>query len=395
MSLCGCYPACSCQLTVGTPELLSLIGNGDPGTGGWTLSAIETVFAASAIDNAISITPGGTYGHGPSFGLNVDDTDTVDLSIGPTGLVADVRIDPDSTAPVSVGPDGLKIDCCAEGGVDVGVDDTYSIDMDLTGAVITAGLIADPDGALDITATGVSVLENASSGIEVTASGVAIKLEDDPAAAAPAGDNLARFTTIGDLTVSKANVLSQLSGDIVSLARENSGINLTGVSSGVQVSFNGTAGNASSNSISVTNTNGGTETLVMVIEGTGEIVVEYVGDAATLTNYFQVSAVLEATALSGGATQISGAGIHTYGAFYRANDSGEVIPSSLSERSRGLLRAAFVMPPGSSVTWRSRAETLESFVGFRTTVANGSWYQFNNIRRYVFAEKEGAAWGIV
>ena len=80
------------------------------GTGGWTLSAIETVFAASATDNAIAITPGGSYGHSPSIGLNVDDTDTVDLSIGATGLIADVRIDPASPIPINVGPDGISVD---------------------------------------------------------------------------------------------------------------------------------------------------------------------------------------------------------------------------------------------------------------------------------------------
>lgn len=109
MSLCGCYPACSCQLTVGTPELLSLIGNGDPATGGWTLSASETVFAASSSDDAIDIVPGGPYGHAPLFSLRIDDTDSVDLNIGPAGLTADVRIDPASPIPLSINAQGLSV----------------------------------------------------------------------------------------------------------------------------------------------------------------------------------------------------------------------------------------------------------------------------------------------
>lgn len=183
MSLCGCYPACSCQLNIGTPALLSLLGTGDPATGGWTLSAIETVFAATAANNAIGITPGGSFGHNPSFGLNIVDTDTVDLSIGENGLSADIRLDPDATGAVTVGPNGLKIDCCAEGGVNFTVDnEDRSVILDLDGAVLSGDVKPDT-----------------LHGIEVGTAGVAVKLQNDPAAVAAQPENRLAFTTAGDL----------------------------------------------------------------------------------------------------------------------------------------------------------------------------------------------------
>lgn len=137
MSLCGCYPSCSCELNIGTPALLSLIGNGDPGTGGWTLSAVETTFSAAAADNAIAITPGGAYGHSPQIGLNIEDTDSVNLTIGAGGLSADVRIDPSSPIPINVNANGLSID-----GIPASVDavPTGTV-LDFAGVIVPSGYL--------------------------------------------------------------------------------------------------------------------------------------------------------------------------------------------------------------------------------------------------------------
>lgn len=135
MSLCGCYPSCSCELNVEPPELLTLTGSGDPSSGGWTLTALETVFSAAAADNAIAITPGGAYGHSPQIGLNIEDTDSVDLNIGAGGLNADVRIDPASPTPITVTAAGLSIPLMPAAGGDV---PTGSI-LDFYGATLPAG----------------------------------------------------------------------------------------------------------------------------------------------------------------------------------------------------------------------------------------------------------------
>lgn len=123
MALCGCFPECTCQLNVEPPELLTLAGNGDPASGGWILTAIETAFSAINNDGAILITPGGAYGHSPEFDLIYADTDSVDLSIGGGGLEASVRIDPASPVPIDITVDGLSISSVpsAAGGLFPGV----------------------------------------------------------------------------------------------------------------------------------------------------------------------------------------------------------------------------------------------------------------------------------
>jgi microcystin-dependent protein len=103
MSLCGCYPGCACQLNVEPPSLLSISGNGDPATGGWTITASETAFSASNTDGAVEITPSGTYGHSPTINLRLDDSPTVNLSTSPNGLRADLINIPSSSGGVPTG----------------------------------------------------------------------------------------------------------------------------------------------------------------------------------------------------------------------------------------------------------------------------------------------------
>lgn len=112
MGLCGCFASCSCELNIGTPDTLSLTGNGDPLAGGWTLNGIETPLALSQANDGISITLAGPYGHGSAIGLNVDPNGGLDV----TTSGAAILIDPSSTAPVSTSAAGLKVDCCGGGG---------------------------------------------------------------------------------------------------------------------------------------------------------------------------------------------------------------------------------------------------------------------------------------
>lgn len=119
MGLCGCFQPCNCSLNVEPAELLSLSGNGDTESGGWTLTATETVFSATSGDDSIEIVPGGSYGHEPEINLRYEDTDSVDLSVGMNGLKADVRIDPMSPAPITITDDGLYIPYVPASGGDV------------------------------------------------------------------------------------------------------------------------------------------------------------------------------------------------------------------------------------------------------------------------------------
>ena len=105
MALCGCFPECACQLNVEPPELLSLTGTGDPLTGGWTLTAIETVFSSDHQNGGLSITPGGAYGHEPTIELQLDNNGaSVELSVSPAdGLRAEVVSVPGSGGGVPPG----------------------------------------------------------------------------------------------------------------------------------------------------------------------------------------------------------------------------------------------------------------------------------------------------
>lgn len=147
MGLCGCFPECTCQLNVAPPDLLTLSGNGDPVTGGWLITAAETVFSSSYSGGGISVSSGGAYGHSPLFDLIIDDSDSVDLTVHPVnGLSADVRIDPSSTAPVSVSPAGVKIDCCAGGGA--GGLIPIGAGMDFEGFVLPSGWLWEDGNAV-------------------------------------------------------------------------------------------------------------------------------------------------------------------------------------------------------------------------------------------------------
>lgn len=89
MSLCGCFPACSCVMRACNNGLLTITGDGDPLTDGWELCVNETVFAAVNDDGGVAITAQGAYGHAPRLNLVTADSDTIALSVTPgVGLQA-------------------------------------------------------------------------------------------------------------------------------------------------------------------------------------------------------------------------------------------------------------------------------------------------------------------
>lgn len=106
MALCGCYNGCACQLQAGN-DLITVSGDGDTLTGGWSINGVETPFLAASISGAIEITPAGPYGHTPTFDFKTKDTGTVALSVGGDGLEAHVITvpsnNPDGTGGVLPG----------------------------------------------------------------------------------------------------------------------------------------------------------------------------------------------------------------------------------------------------------------------------------------------------
>lgn len=68
MAVCGCGDRCTCAITPG--DGIVVTGSGDA-TDPFVISSAETVFSAANTDNAVAITPGGSYGHYPVFNVNV------------------------------------------------------------------------------------------------------------------------------------------------------------------------------------------------------------------------------------------------------------------------------------------------------------------------------------
>lgn len=82
--------------------------------------------------NTISVEDDGLYSFGGSGGIiNVDDTNTVSLSLISNILTGNIKIDPSSTAPVSVTSNGLKVDKFTQ--TPITVADTSTIDLTSSG----------------------------------------------------------------------------------------------------------------------------------------------------------------------------------------------------------------------------------------------------------------------
>lgn len=91
---CGCQNQCLCEIE--GADGIVVVGDGSTATPYVISPPAETVFDASNVDGAISIVPGGPFGHEPVLGI---------------------IIDPASSAPISLSGSGLRIDCCDPGGV--------------------------------------------------------------------------------------------------------------------------------------------------------------------------------------------------------------------------------------------------------------------------------------
>ncbi len=99
-----------------------------------------------------------------------------------------VKLDPASTAPVSVGPDGLKVDCCGD---ETGILDTESVNLSIALGIITADVIVDPEGGLEVGADGVAIELDPDSTADVSLSATGLRVDlpaaDVIAAAVPTG----------------------------------------------------------------------------------------------------------------------------------------------------------------------------------------------------------------
>lgn len=100
--MCGCYPACSCQISAGN-DLIQITGDGDPATGGWEVFGVETPFALNNVDGGLDVTPAGPYGHEPMVNVRLEDSGTIALSVSPTGIRADLLSAPSGSGGVPTG----------------------------------------------------------------------------------------------------------------------------------------------------------------------------------------------------------------------------------------------------------------------------------------------------
>jgi microcystin-dependent protein len=101
MGLCGCYPACACQLEAGN-DLVSVTGTGDS-TDPYVISGVETAFGLVNDDGGLIVTAGGPYGHTPHLNLRLEDSGTIALVVTPTGLRAELLNAPSGGGGVPTG----------------------------------------------------------------------------------------------------------------------------------------------------------------------------------------------------------------------------------------------------------------------------------------------------
>ncbi len=102
MGLCGCYPACACQLEAGN-DLVTITGTGDS-TDPFVISGVETPFSLTNDDGGLDVTPDGPYGHEPRANLRISDSPTIALVVTPEGgLSADLIVAPGEGGGVPTG----------------------------------------------------------------------------------------------------------------------------------------------------------------------------------------------------------------------------------------------------------------------------------------------------
>jgi hypothetical protein len=319
--LCGCSQPCTCELNVGPVDLISITGSGDPLAGGWIVTVVETPLTILNTDGAIDITAGGSYGHVPTINL---------------------VIDPDSTAIVTTSPAGLRVDIDPSNLEATAVADTNSVDLTLTGTTITADVIPHPD-----------------RGLEILPSGLAIRLQDDPAAAAAVCENRLRFTTAGDLTMLP------------------DGLFTASVGAGTQRSLPVTLGDDSSNALNTSFTNSrdcqvyATFRCIAFLE-------------AEPSNYTTPPAggrivSMQARADSGGAT--TGALIGAIGTWSMTHmDSIASLAAGTKVRFRAQLETTFLLDPGEVADIDVYVTALEDLSGYTSATPDSGF------------DTEAAAW---
>lgn len=397
---CGCNQACGCivigdsvtttAVTVGNTTTVSAIqtflGVADTSCVNMTLaagivSANLTLLSSNSI--ALACVPGGlqaTLNIDPAStapvsitaaGLRVDcctetfrtvsDTNSVDLTLAAGNLSATVRIDPASTAPVIVGAAGIKIDCCAAS--PPAISDTTTVDLSTPAGILNA-----------------VVIPNTLAGMENQAGGVSIKLENDPAAVAPDGTNLLRFTTAGDLTLQE---------DIVA---QEVGIDTRSITAGTAVSLAATvAAGFGTTSLTVVITNTDIVPLTVRMYGIGTFIVAADGGFASTgtagtDRQFGQNMILDISAVAGGGVDVGSAGLATF-------FQGGHVASTPTMTWRSHLEKWAFLPVGGSVTFRSRSQCIRDTAGWFSTTPNGTSYQFSNILLQSWPDKLGG-WSV-
>lgn len=367
---CGCQSACGCSVIAGAGGItVSRVGDTFVVSyGGIVVTSVDTTgcvplsFAAGVIGASLLLDPAPssvalTCGIGGlSAALVIDNSlgnGGVDLIYGATGVYANLIIDPAGSAPVSVGPLGLKVDCCPASAP--AIQDTDTIDMDDTLGILSA-----------------EVIPNTLAGLENQANGVSIKLEDDPAAiAAIAGNNLARFTAAGDLTVHGNDVAGFV------------GAHARAVTAGSPVSLSNTVGVQSSNSFSAVITNPTAVAMIVRLEGIAHL--ESVTSGAVGTNrIWSQQCVLDVVAVAGGANDIGSNGLYTVTEF-----NSNVVAAGVIRIDRSHLAKWAYIPPGGSVTFASYQQPLLVAAGWTTALAGGASYTFENVELAIFPAKTG------
>lgn len=349
MAGCGtCPDSCNCVVTEGAR--VNVTGDGSAGS--------PYVITADASPTFVPTSPLGGMLLG-NLGPNQGHTPTIDpkiaaaggLLIGGSGI--QIKVDPASTAPISLGAGGLRVDCCAGGSV--GVDDTPTVNMLIVGNVISA-----------------NVIPNTAAGLENQAGGVSVKIQNDPAAIAPAaGIGGLRFTTAGDLTLSENDIMVA------------SGMDARGVGSGAAVNLAGTAPNFGANSFSGVITNSENFPVFVRLSGIMEFTSTTSGAVGT-NRIWNQSGILDISAVAGGGADIGTAGIFTV---YEVNQN--VDAAGVVRVDRGLVDKWAYLPAGASATFRARSQCLRTVSGWTTTTGAGASFQFTNVHLAAWAAKSG------
>jgi hypothetical protein len=135
------------------------------------LTLLGGVLSARAIispnaGNALQALPNGLYVAPSAFSLNVIDTNTVDLNLAGNNLTANVIISPNAGNALQALSNGLFVPSTAS----LSVQDTNSVDLTLTGGVLSASVIISPNAgnALQLLPNGLFVPAASSISIQDT-----------------------------------------------------------------------------------------------------------------------------------------------------------------------------------------------------------------------------------